>query len=95
MGLPRKNPPAPGEYCSTTTTRYPGPCGSPAVWLVFYACDKTGEAKNANACGSHLGKLLAELTPEAEYSREMFRVLPWDVAIAEHKKRAAAEAATA
>jgi hypothetical protein len=65
------------------------------VWLVFYTCDETGETKHVSACGSHLGKLLSELTPEAEYSREMFRVLPWTAVMAAHQEQQAPEAATA
>lgn len=95
MTMPRKNPPAPGKYCDATRTRYPAPCNDPAVWIVFYAHKRTGEKKQKNACGGHLNKLLADLVPEAEYSREMFRVIPWATALAEYDKRTTTTATTA
>lgn len=83
----RNNPPAPGQYCDATRTRFPDPCRDPAVWLVFYVDEKTGETVNKSACGGHLNKLCADLTAHASFSREMFRVLPWEAVLAEHKRK--------
>jgi hypothetical protein len=90
--LPRKNPPAPGEYCDAKKGQYG--CNDPAVWLVFFDDKETGETKHKNACGGHLNRLCDDLTPEAEYHRAMFRVIPWAAAVAAHKEKQAAEAAT-
>ncbi|MFJ4902957.1 hypothetical protein [Streptomyces sp. NPDC088727] len=88
MSRARKNPPAPGEYCDSDSSRGGFKCNDPAVFLVFFADDKTGETKHQNACGAHLGRLVTHLTPGVEYSREMFRVLPWEKVIAKSGERA-------
>ncbi|MFF1717213.1 hypothetical protein [Streptomyces sp. NPDC058268] len=63
-------------------TTQPYPCRDPAVWLVFHVDKASGENRNSNACGAHLNRLLATLIPEAEFSREMFRVIAWESAMA-------------
>lgn len=95
MTMPRKNPPAPGEFCDATRTRYPGPCSDPAVFIVWWHDKDTGEQHRDNACGAHLGKLVTMRQDQAEFSREMFRVVPWEVAIAESAKKSAPETASA
>jgi hypothetical protein len=85
MSRARNNPPAPGALCSATLTTQPYPCSDPAVWLVFFTDKQTGEKENRNACGAHLNRLLDVLRPQAEYSREMFRVLPWEDVMAAQK----------
>ncbi|MFI0966976.1 hypothetical protein ACH4S8_37180 [Streptomyces sp. NPDC021080] len=84
----RKVWPAPGQHCSSTKGQRP--CYDPAVWVVFYADKETCETKHANACGGHLNRLCDDLTPQAEYSREMFRVLPWAAIVAAHEEKRAA-----
>lgn len=64
--------------CQSTYTRgYELPCSYPAEWLIFWSHAETGELGKGFACAQHLHKLLIKLVPDAEYSREMFRVLPW------------------
>lgn len=95
MTRARSKPPAPGAYCNATTSRYRSQCNDPAVWLVFFVDKATGDPKHQNACGGHLNRLLADLTPLAEYSREMFRVLPWVLVMKQKREEDAAEAASA
>ncbi|MGW1436780.1 hypothetical protein ACWD7M_16215 [Streptomyces griseus] len=87
MSNRRKNPPAPGVYCDAITSTGGYPCSDPAVFLVFYAAEKTGKEKRESACGAHLGKLVQMRTPVAEFSREMFRVIPWETVMAESAKK--------
>ncbi|MFE0136108.1 hypothetical protein ACFWY6_31755 [Streptomyces sp. NPDC059037] len=76
MSRGRKNPPAPGAFSSAAQTTRLCPCRDPAVWLMFFVGKETGKKENRNACGAHVNRLLNVLTPRAEYSREMFRVIP-------------------
>ncbi|MET7363189.1 hypothetical protein ABZS76_32795 [Streptomyces sp. NPDC005562] len=69
-------------------TTQPYPCGDPAVWLVFFMRKETGEKENRNACGAHLNRLLDTLSPLAEFSREMFRVIPWEAVMAAQRAKA-------
>lgn len=83
----RKTPPAPGQHCDATRTRSPGQCYDSAVFIVWWQDKNTGEEHRENACGAHLGKLITMRQDRAEFSREMFRVVPWSVAIAETQKK--------
>lgn len=67
-----------GAYCDSTRSSYKGPCNDPALWVVYWVDAEAGEVETNYACAYHLHKLLVELTPKAEFSREMFRVLPLD-----------------
>lgn len=73
-----------GLYCDSTRSRHGGNCNDPALWVVYWGDPEVDEIKTNYACAYHLHKLLVELTPKAEFSREMFRVLPLD-AIADWK----------
>ncbi|MFI1166591.1 hypothetical protein ACH4UM_24045 [Streptomyces sp. NPDC020801] len=83
--MPRKPSPH-GLYCEGTRSSYKAPCNDPALWVVYWGDPKADEVKTNYACAYHLHKLLVELTPKAEFSREMFRVLPLDM-IAEWNAR--------
>ncbi|MFF4482954.1 hypothetical protein ACFY1A_38935 [Streptomyces sp. NPDC001520] len=45
---------------------------------MYWADKETQTAQTNHACAHHLDKLLIELSPKAEFSREMFRVIPLD-----------------
>ena len=75
--MPRK-PATHGLYCGSTRSSYKGKCNDPALWVVYWGDPETDETKTDYACAYHLHKLLVGLTPKAEFSREMFRVLPLD-----------------
>jgi hypothetical protein len=73
--MPRKLSPH-GLYCDSSRSRYKGKCSDPALWVVYWGDPAADEVKTNYACAYHLHKLLVELTSKAEFSREMFRVLP-------------------
>jgi hypothetical protein len=68
-----------GLYCDSTRSRHGGNCNDPALWVVYWGNPEADEVETNYACAYHLHKLLVELTPKAEFSREMFRVLPLDM----------------
>ncbi|MER6092526.1 hypothetical protein [Streptomyces bluensis] len=76
--MPRKSSPY-DAYCDSTGSSYKGKCHDPALWVVFWAAPESDESKTNYACAYHLHKLLVELASKAEFSREMFRVLPLDM----------------
>ncbi|WP_438453146.1 hypothetical protein [Streptomyces asiaticus] len=67
-----------GLYCHSTHSRFEGKCNAPARWVVHWADEETRTLMTNYACAHHLHKLLVGLTPKAEFSREMFRVIPLD-----------------
>lgn len=76
--MPRKPSPH-GLYCDSTRSRYPGPCSDPALWVVHWGDPEANEVRTNYACAYHLHKLLLDLSPKAEFCRDMFRVLPVDM----------------
>lgn len=76
--MPRK-PSAHGLYCDSTRSRYKGQCSDPALWVVYWGNTEADKVETNYACAYHLHKLLLELTPKAEFCRDMFRVLPLDM----------------
>lgn len=89
----RSNPPAPGQYCDATMTRYGGQCNDPAVYIVRWIDEDTGEEKHDNACGGHTNRIMEMRRSRAEFSREQFRCIFWEDAIAYSKAKREAEAA--
>ncbi|MDN3059376.1 hypothetical protein PH213_33550 [Streptomyces sp. SRF1] len=67
-----------GLYCDSTRSRFEGKCNDAARWVVYWADEGTHTLMTNYACAHHLHKLLVELIPKAEFSREMFRVIPLD-----------------
>ncbi|MFI5687882.1 hypothetical protein [Streptomyces sp. NPDC051636] len=75
--MPRKPSPH-GLYCEGARSRHKAPCNDPAIWVVYWGDPEADEVKTNYACAYHLHQLLTELKQKAEFSREMFRVLPLD-----------------
>ncbi|MEV8063979.1 hypothetical protein AB0P37_48245 [Streptomyces antimycoticus] len=67
-----------GLYCDSTHSSFTGKCHDAARWVVYWADEETQTLQTSYACAHHLHKLLTELSPKAEFSREMFRVIPLD-----------------
>ncbi|MEU4898573.1 hypothetical protein AB0B12_39320 [Streptomyces sp. NPDC044780] len=70
-----------GLYCDSAHSRFEGKCHEAARWVVYWVDENTQTLQTNHACAHHLHKLLVELSPKAEFSREMFRVIPLDALI--------------